>query len=243
MGSTETLRLTPHRPPRTPWGAPTAGSSGTRSEVSAQAPSPRRDAGPRRQPRREKGWPRPWYKEAPPALTAVGGGGGRAPFCLLGFVLLVLLPHGGAAAGPAGSAGAGPAAAEEDPGEGPALPRPARPLQTGAAAEGAWYLRLARTRNPRRSGASPPRPCLPEVIPCLQRCGGSSRLSVRPTAPRACRRRLLREGSADPDPGPDPVAALCGGGVHLAGAPGKDRPCRGRLAVAGSRFSLVSLFP
>lgn len=70
-------------------------------------PSPPRDAGPRRQPRRGKGWVRPEYKKAPPALTAIGGGRGRAPFCLLGFVLLVLLPHGGAAAGPAGSAGAG----------------------------------------------------------------------------------------------------------------------------------------
>lgn len=49
----------------------------------------------------------PSTKKNPPALTAIGGGGGRAPFCLLGFVLLVLLPHGEAAAGPAGSAGAG----------------------------------------------------------------------------------------------------------------------------------------
>lgn len=107
MGSTETLGLTPHRSPRVPRAAPAAGSSGTRSRVSAGPPSPRRDAGLRRQPRRRKGRARPGYKEALPALTAVGGGRGRAPFCLLGFVLFVLLPHGGGAAGPAGSAGTG----------------------------------------------------------------------------------------------------------------------------------------
>lgn len=227
-----TLGLTPHGPPRAPRAAPAAGSSslgaGSLPRHPRPAGAPGQGAGTIRE---QRGSPR---------LLTVGGGGGGAPFCFLGFVLFVLLPHGGAAAGPAGSAGAGgPSllpAAEEDPGEGPALPRPARLLQTAAAAV---IARLSQFPS-RRSEAVPA--WGDSLSPALRR-----EQPARPCSrPRS--RRVPRLWSPSPEGGERrsppwsraPTRSLRWAVWTWTGR--RERAVRA-VAVAGSRLSLISLFP
>lgn len=173
MGSTETLGLTPHRAPRVPRAAPAAGSSGTRGRGSARAPQPThgRRAPPTAAPREGAGASRV-QRSGPPGPYRYRRW--RRSSAILPSRLCASCASSPwrSRSRPRRKRWGGrtlPPAAEEDPGEGPALPRPARPLQTAAAAVGARCLSLACARNSRRSGASLPRPCVPEVIACPQR--------------------------------------------------------------------------